>query len=249
MVGAWFYQHVARDRSCSLQLLWWQWAFLKNVGVVSSCAPCGVTTLHVFPCWSRTPPSWLGHSFTKAVTWKHEKQSRCITWSLCLEGAVSDRSIAEVQDRTLRDEWLAKRSAGSDSRLPSWFRVSCSLCCSSSWDIELVEQKSTMCQFIFAPCVCAARIPQKHKALRSPGLCQCMGDKNAETWNGRRGVCLEKQTERLGSFQEAVPGLLTYSSGCQIVLQKSVVAAGAANRYSSWLYSPVTHKCGTRSCL
>lgn len=153
MVGAWFYQHVARDRSCSLQLLWWQWAFLKNVGVVSSCAPCGVTTLHVFPCWSRTPPSWLGHSFTKAVTWKHEKQSRCITWSLCLEGAVSDRSIAEVQDRTLRDEWLAKRSAGSDSRLPSWFRVSCSLCCSSSWDTELWNRKAP-CASLSLPRVC-----------------------------------------------------------------------------------------------
>lgn len=128
--------------------------------------------------------------------------------------------------------------------LPSWFRVSCSPCCSSSlWN------RKAPCASLSLPCVCAARIPQKHKALRNPGLCQCMGEKNADTWNGRRGICLGKQTERLGSFQEAAPGLLMYSPGCQIVLQKSVVAAGAANRYSSWLYSPVTHKCGTRSCL
>lgn len=133
--------------------------------------------------------------------------------------------------------------------LPSWFRVPCSPCCSSSWDTALVGQKSTTGQFIPALCVCAARIPQKHKALRNPGLCQCMGEKNADTWNGRRGVCLEKQTERLGSFQEAAPGLLTCSPGCQIALQEPMVAAGAANRYSSWLYSPATHKRGTRSCL
>lgn len=29
------------------------------------------------------------------------------------------------------------------------------------------------CASLYLPCVCAARIPQKHKALRSPGLCQC----------------------------------------------------------------------------
>lgn len=151
-------------------------------------------------------------------TWKAEQRHQA--WSLCLWGAVSDSSVVGVQDGTLRDEWLAKRSAGGDYRAPQLIQCPALHAAHPPGTQHLWNRKAPRAR-LSLPCECAARIPQKHKALRNPGLCQCMGEKNAGMWNGRRGVCLEKQTERLGSFQEAVPGLLMYSPGCQIVLQKS----------------------------
>jgi len=58
-----------------------------------------------------------------------------------------------------------------------------------------------------------AQSTEEHKALPVYGR-----EKHTDTWEGRRRVCLEKQEERLGSFQEAVPGLLMYSPVCQIAL-------------------------------
>lgn len=57
----------------------WKWASLKNLDVVSSCVPCGVTTLHVLPCQRRTPSSTLGQfhkdcdlAIISKETWKAE---------------------------------------------------------------------------------------------------------------------------------------------------------------------------------
>lgn len=124
----------------------------KNFGATPSWSHNRITTPHAFSCrrWNchiqvgtQVHKDWLGYNL------KDNMKSRTETWAwtLCLNCAVSDSSIAKVQDSILKGEWFAKSKEvqGQEgmTRVPSWFRMPCSPCCTSYWEAALVVQKST----------------------------------------------------------------------------------------------------------
>lgn len=115
----------------------------------------------------------------------------------------------------------AKRSgAGGDSKvLPplvqsALFSVLHILLGSSACGTEKHLGLSTTCWLISALCV-RSWDSSKAQSTEEPRALPVHGrEKYTDSWEGRRGICLEKQEERLGSFQEAVPGLLTCILQC-----------------------------------
>lgn len=141
--------------------------------------------LLLFPLWCHNtaciflleekPYIQLGHSFTKTdlaiiskEIWKAEQRHslelvplRCCFRQFNSWGAGQDP-----------ERWVTCQEVRQEAitGLPSWFRVPCSLGYSSSWATALVEQKSTMCQFISVLCVCSqdsskAQSTEEHRAL------------------------------------------------------------------------------------
>jgi len=78
-------------------------------------------------------------------------------------------------------------------------------------------QRSTWGLAPFAVNLCAACVQlgflKSMKCWRTPGSASVRERKTQQYW-GREKGCLEKQEERLGSFQEAAPGLLACILQC-----------------------------------